>query len=122
MNSRLLHAAARGARIEFRLKEPKWFKCYFVPTAQAKPDYEYRIHLDDEHLAYGPVSTALREAAEVNVLWLQDCLGSVEQAVVSTFEEDGELGYMWAKVSKCSLMHKQLFLLILAEALADEGL
>ena len=50
--SRLLHAAARGARIE-ALYSWGWGTSVFSLTDSS---YHYRIHPDDEHLQYGPIS------------------------------------------------------------------
>jgi hypothetical protein len=60
--SRLLHAAARGARIQTN-DRGGWLDAAYIPTADYKGD-DFRIHPDDEHLQYGPISTALREMAE----------------------------------------------------------
>ena len=57
--SRLLHAAARGARIDV------WYQCKWVSAIAVRTVddlYNYRIHPADEHLQYGPISTALRVA------------------------------------------------------------
>jgi hypothetical protein len=65
--SRLLHAAARGARIQSQWRDAhtptyqEWQtnnQFVFIDTMR-----HYRIHPDDEHLQYGPISTALREIA-----------------------------------------------------------
>jgi hypothetical protein len=76
-------------------------------------DYDYRIHPDDEHLQYGPVSTALREMAE-DVVWRGDwayfLAGSIAGEFTNYFDSrTGEPDY-------------PLFYLILAEFLADSGL
>ena len=110
--SRLLFAAARGARIEFmdcdRWVEKELWKFFAVTP--------YRIHPDDEHLQYGPISTSTREAA---VLALDD-----HGLVFST-----TMGKFWLGVEDYKdymhcydELHRSLFLLILAEALADSGL
>jgi hypothetical protein len=72
-----------------------------------------RIHPDDAHLAYGPVSTALREMAE-DVVWRGDwayfLAGSIANEFTIYFDyRTGEPDY-------------PLFYLILAEFLADEGM
>ena len=67
--NRILFAAARGARIERRYYK---FWCLWESSRvvlvtdpdKTDTDYDYRIHPDDEHLQYGPISTALREMAE----------------------------------------------------------
>jgi hypothetical protein len=73
----------------------------------------YRIHPDDEHLAYGPISTALRNDAledgeNVRRVWydafIAEYLTVDDKDVVHSF------------------LDTRTFLLILAEALADEGM
>jgi len=114
--SRLLHAAARGARIESP-QSYVYHLAYIVGgVAQSTvywkllDDEDCRIHPDDAHLAYGPISTALREVALTG-----DC-------------EDYEIPYCRFVIDKEDTYlestedHRCVFLLILAEALADEGL
>ena len=76
-------------------------------------EHDY-IHPDDEHLQYGPISTALREMAQrTDELFVE--LGPTVTYIdwsVDMEEDDGE----------ADAFHQSLFLLILAEALADEGL
>ena len=112
--SRLLFAAARGARIEFFATtshlEYNWQVIERVPLK--KQDF-YRIHPDDEHLQYGPISTALREMAEDDA-WRSTWEWFLARAAADEFTEffdsrQGEPDY-------------PLFYLILAEALADSGL
>jgi hypothetical protein len=73
----------------------------------------YYIHPDDEHLAYGPISTALREMAEQYV-WSTRWANQLANAAANEFTEyfdsrQGDSDY-------------PLFYLILAEFLADEGM
>ena len=95
-NRRLLFAAARGARLRIF-------------------EYETRIHPDDTHLAYGPISTALREMAEHaraenQPSWEQGLSNFAANEFTQYFDSrQGEPDY-------------PLFYLILAEFLADEGL
>jgi hypothetical protein len=126
--SRLLHAAARGARIE----PPNAYEYASVKTINGKVqsskfwiarDTENGyIHPNDEHLAYGPISTALREISQQDIHYLQDATGVYEQAAIEDYATHGELGYCWDNAANATAMHKSLFLLILAEALADSGL
>ena len=106
--SRLLHAAARGARIESRYPREKWQVVWAVRIVD--DFFDYRIHPDDEHLQYGPISTALREMAE-NHGWNPSWQHRVAHAAADDFavKFHGEPDY-------------PLFYLILAEALADSGL
>jgi hypothetical protein len=70
----------------------------------------YRIHPADAHLQYGPISTMLREVA---------LTGDCENADVPycRVEFEREDGY-WSSTEE----QRIVFLLILAEALADEGM
>ena len=109
--SRLLHAAARGARIEDN-GEGVWSESRFVHLVGG--DWEFRIHPDDQYLQYGPISTALREMAEDyswNPSWEHYAAHAVEDRFSLFDRHDGlnEPDY-------------PLFYLILAEFLADEGM
>ena len=111
--SRLLHAAARGARIDV------WYQCKWVSAIAVRTVddlYNYRIHPVDEHLAYGPISTALRERAGDNRPPREDFMYDVMAGIVPNYIEGD-----WAARYE-NFLHRSLFLLILAEALADEGL
>ena len=109
--SRLLFAAARGARIQ-----SEWQGIWSgVAGIHLVPKFNYRIHPDDEHLQYGPISTALRKMAEepprtTEAIW------PVERNYLNVYKYSDEM-YMWADD-----LHKSLMLLLVAEALADEGL
>tara|TARA_R110002126_G_scaffold96480_1_gene225747 strand:+ start:120 stop:452 length:333 start_codon:yes stop_codon:yes gene_type:complete len=109
--SRLLHAAARGARIEGSYKEFDIWNS--ISAVRFDNFYDYRIHPDDEHLAYGPISTALREMAETcthSSSWAGFLATSAANEYTMFFDSRfGEPDY-------------PLFYLILAEALADEGM
>ena len=107
--SRLLFAAARGARIQSRWVDgTQWqttSQFMFVDGMRY-----YRIHPDDAHLAYGPISTALRRVAEDDS-WNPSEERSLAIAVARQFQVyfGDEPDY-------------PLFYLILAEALADGGM
>ena len=104
--SRLLHAAARGARIE-ALYSWGWGTSVLSHTDSS---YHYRIHPDDEHLQYGPISTALLKLAEDDS-WNPSEERSLAIAVARQFQVyfGDEPDY-------------PLFYLFLAEFLADEGM
>ena len=110
--SRLLHAAARGARIEDD-GVGAWSESRFVHLVGG--DWEYRIHPDDEHLQYGPISTALRKMAEHN---RSDIRPSWEQGL-SNFAANEFTEYFDSRFGEPDY---PLFYLILAEFLADSGL
>ena len=108
--SRLLHAAARGAKMQ-----TKWVDsgAQWQTTGQlvlVDDMRYYRIHPDDEHLQYGPISTELRKMAEDsswNVSWGR----YIARAFADEFSD------IFGPAT-----NYPLFYLILAEALADEGM
>jgi sensor histidine kinase regulating citrate/malate metabolism len=110
--SRLLFAAARGARIQSQWRDSLQWQTnnqfVFIDSMR-----HYRIHPDDEHLQYGPVSTALREMVEdhkYNSSWEHFLANAAANEFTEFFDSRfGEPDY-------------PLFYLILAEALADSGL
>ena len=116
--SRLLFAAARGARVQRNLvgMADVWTGALELPADERDFAYQFRIHPDDEHLQYGPISTALREMAETG----KDphTLSSLMALSASRYECDPYCPFGLLPEPK----HFSLFLLILAEALADEGL
>ena len=121
--SRLLFAAARGARIGWE-HDGEWYSTMSMCIGPSKAD-NGTIHPDDAHLAYGPISTELRKAAEniAEKAYLQDLLGHYGIAAIDDYlSRSDEFGYCWDKAMNATAMQKQLFLLILAEALADEGM
>ena len=94
-NCRQNFAAARGARIQI-----------FVA--------ETRIHPDDAHLQYGPISTALREMAVDVSLWKSNWEWILAGSAAGEFND-------------CYDRHQcepdyPLFYLFLAEFLADSGM
>ncbi len=110
--NQLLMAAARGARIELFGRDLKWHEANAAPLK--RHTFPYRIHPDDEHLRFGPISSALREMAETG----KDpytLMGLLAKVVVN-HERDFPLIFAdeWDQ--------NVLFLLILSEALAEEGL
>ena len=76
-------------------------------------NYTYRIHPDDEHLAYGPISTALRQGALYGDTDIPNTVPHIQWGAVGDAVQDPQ---------RVSEETRAFFLLILAEALADEGL
>jgi hypothetical protein len=110
--SRLLFAAARGARIGWQTLSGQWCAAFNLLDVQSEGgQVAYRIHPDDEHLQYGPVSTALREMAKDDS-WNPS--SSRVLAVATANEFQSYFGGLRENYP--------LFYLILAEALADEGM
>ena len=110
--SRLLHAAARGARIQSQWRDSTEWQTSGQIVLVDDMRY-YRIHPNDEHLQYGPISTALREIAE-NDSWRSGWERYLAHAAANEFTEhfdsrQGEPDY-------------PLYYLFLAEFLADSGL
>ena len=111
--SRLLHAAARGAKIQ-----TKWVDsgAQWQTTGQlvlVDDMRYYRIHPDDANLQYGPISTALRDMAEDDGTWRTDLRWNIAHIVANEFNDY----YDW----QCEPDYP-LFYLFLAEFLADEGM
>ena len=107
--SRLLHAAARGARIEDD-GVGAWSESRFVHLVGS--DWEYRIHPDDAHLQYGLISGALREYAET-AHWPYTLSALMAK---EAYEYELPLG-----LTEFDAEQIQMFLLILAEDFADRG-
>jgi hypothetical protein len=124
--SRLLHAAARGARIGWQALSGQWYPAVSLTDVQSEGGQAaYRIHPNDEHLAYGPISTEVRKAAETiaKKAYLHDVLGHHGLAAIDDYlSRSNEFSYCWNKTMNATAKQKQLFLLILAEFLADEGM
>ena len=107
--SRLLHAAARGARIE-ALYSWGWGTSVLSHTDSS---YHYRIHPDDQYLQYGPISAELREMA-ADDLWNPNSYRVLAVAAANEFKE-----YFYSRQGEPDY---PLFYLFLAEFLADEGM
>lgn len=118
--SRLLFAAARGARIGWQTLSGKWHPALSLNYAQSEGGQAaYHIHPADEHLQYGPVSTALRRVAEQPKIFHQSLPSLPPYFAFSVgHETDAEMRSVFVSDE---LTHS-LFLLILAECLADEGM
>ena len=115
--SRLLFAAARGARIQingFTATVPSWYDSHKWSSMH---ESVLRIHPEDEHLQYGHISTALREFAASLPIEDKTARGLPIFLVPHTLT-----WYNLARNGFDSKAHRVTFLLILAEALADEGL
>jgi hypothetical protein len=110
--TRLLFAAARGARIQWYSKpHTQWCASAVVSFDKRAPQ---RIHPEDEALQYGPVSTTLREFAATGKT--QYTLTAM--LAMAAYNHEKEYPFILAS----EWPHASLFALILAEALADEGL
>jgi hypothetical protein len=116
--SRLLHAAARGARIQVMYRRG------WIPAIAVRTDdmYKYRIHPEDAHLQYGPVSTALRDCdGEFQLMYIDSEQMNdfvIRCAIVANYANN--MMHEWQQNK--DRLTRSLFLLILAEALADEGM
>ena len=85
----------------------------WIPAVVVRTDniYKYRIHPADMHLAYGPISTALREMA-ADDSWKPGSYRVLAVAAANAFQV--YLGGVREDYP--------LFYLFLAEFLADEGM
>lgn len=119
---RLLHAAARGARLQVKdyYATRKWGTVDVRPNTDSSPD-GWRIHPEDAHLQYGPISSALRKMAEDedNFYFFADevpywALRVAEFSIVCGGWTDS-----WRKQTPDE---RRIALCVMAEALADEGL
>ena len=114
--NRLLFAAARGARIQATLAG-QWLTSPLYEALRPFYNENRRIHPNDEHLQYGPISTALREFAASLPIEDKTARGLPIFLVPHTLT-----WYNLARNGFDSKAHRVTFLLLLAEALADEGL
>lgn len=110
MINQILMAAARGARTQSQFHNwsnggQDWREC--------PPDIATRIHPDDEHLRFGPISSTVREVANTYDNTLKSLCGMMAEAAAVWFDEPDKI---------ISQEHRAFFCLILSEALADEGL
>ena len=117
----LLHAAARGARIQKNLGYGMggWREIWWSDLDQ----YNCRIHPKDRHLRYGPISRVLFEAAKNPPNDLSSLLTKD-----STIEEWAAKDYAFSFKDVEDNFHistkeqRSFFLLLVAESLAHEGL
>ena len=113
--SRLLFAAARGARVQRQQLAVHSDRTWWEDCAlQWGMDDELRVHPDDEHLQYGPVSTALIEFAETG----KEPYTLMGLMALEAFYYE----WVYPDAGENSDEYARMFALILAEALADEGL
>ena len=120
---RLLHAAARGARIGWKTFSGKWHPALSLTCMQSDFGRDaYRIHPDDAHLQYGPISTALRDCDGdfqwFYIDWSEMPDLAIRSAIVANYAYN--MIDEWRQTK--DRLTRSLFLLILAEALADEGM
>ena len=108
-NPRLLHAAARGAVIEMRYSEGgRWHHCNFMDVGDGEAGFEQRIRPGDEHLQYGPLSTLCIEAAED----YSEFNLTLPPYIVLDLDARFQL----------TELNRSIYLLLVAEELADLGL
>ena len=110
--SRLLFAASRGARVQVQLGPDRgWINSTQLTWHD---DCVYRIHPDQLEFQYGPISTALREMA---------ASGKAPATLSGLLAREAyEYEWVYPEAGEDHDNYTCLFLLILAEALADEGL
>jgi hypothetical protein len=119
--SRLLFAAARGARIQqqhFKDHPNHWEAARIVRLGdhdKIDSDYVWRINPEDAHRQYGPISSEFRTLAK-NPPPSTIGGGPAVNEYINKYKSSDE-------VYRCmSNLDKSLFLLLISEVLADEGL
>lgn len=117
---RMKFAWARGARIQLRTHEHSgiaglWSTCISRGIYMLDPPlYDYRIHPNDEHLQYGPLSTALREI----VYFPPEKYTAMHRVALQTLViYESDMGFYHDTSTEFAMAA-----LMLAEYFADEGL
>ena len=110
--NRILFAAARGARVQVLGKNINEFWWNTLDFSKMH-SHDYRIHPEDAHLEYGPISTELRKEA-LSEFW------SARWIVADAFVQDYISDYDADVIH--NFTDSRTFLLLLSEALADEGM
>lgn len=125
--SRLLFAAARGARIQAFYPKLGWILSSPAALGASNDKRLFRIHPKDAHLQYGPISSALRRMAEDEgeIIFSDDDIFSDDEIPDWIVEVAKKCGI--ADLWRSSWFHqtpdeRRLALCVMAEALADEGL
>ena len=114
--SRLLFAAARGARIQATLAG-QWSTSPLYEALRPSYNENRRIHPDDEHLQYGPISTAVMEVEMWELMSSQFPAVAIHAALACGLDSEWVVTWRTQGVGD-----RATALLVLAEALADEGL
>lgn len=117
----LLHAAARGARLQTK-SGLGWNTVYFSPHKHTNVA-TWRIHPNDKHLRYGPISRVLFEAAKEPQNYLSDLI-TKDSTIEEWTAKDYAFSFKEAEDTFHVLTKEQssFFLLLVAEALAHDGL
>lgn len=111
---RLKFARARGARIQFEFDD-KWNN---ISTPGFYPGCRYRVHPNDEHLQYGPISAAFRDLALFTDAAELPEIAEIFMGLVSkNWQLNIGLGPVDTDDLTCDFAR-----LFVAEYLADEGL
>lgn len=114
-NKRLKFAFARGARIQWHSGADGWLRAA-PPTWLS--EFTHRIHPDDAHLEYGPLSSTIREEI-INGIQLH----TISDFYVMATDIATELiGGRDVYVHCVEPLDFQMVDMLLAEVLADEGL
>lgn len=114
----LLHAAARGAKLQTKISR-KWVAGGFHSLAYREQN---RIHPRDRHLRYGPISRVLFEAAKKPPKTFYDFVGAYKEAATEQCFNFCDVHEAQAYLITATEKERSFFLLFVAEALAHEGL
>lgn len=115
---RLKFASARGARIQFR-EFGIWYVLRSIELIELRPDFQYRVHPDDAHLEYGPISSMLIKAIQQQTLNFDEDVLAIQAGTHSfrlmTWREE-------RTEDRGTMDDQGMYCLFVAEYLADEGL
>ena len=109
MNPRISFAFARGARVQY-FHRLRWVEANFVPSA-TQDNCDWRTHPNDEWMQYGLLSTMLRNSGTGWSVPVVELYGAVATLRIPFDGGESVDQFQW-----------RMYLLIMAEALADEGL
>lgn len=111
MSTRLLRAAARGARIQKVMQDGEWIQSLSVPIY---PSSLYRVHPEDSHLMYGKLATFFRECAAEPPISLYSKHNSHAYDAYCHFSNCGDYASLSGE-------NRVTYLLLLAEFVEDEA-
>ena len=119
MDNRILVAATRGARLQYK-KFGRWPWETTLLRPFVDPVHEWRVHPNDTELLYCKVGRALREAAENPPALLIDAFDMNTQS--SPLARFNPCVSDWAGYRDADVETRRMFLLMMAEELSYEVL
>lgn len=113
---RMKFAYARGARIEFKVTDDRWGFAKDPLWSCLRPS-QWRVHPKDEHLLYGPLTSALRDS----VMYVGEDAGQGEWDWLIYDCQIQVHGEEWEWPDGIDPIVSGMYTLFCAEALADMG-